>query len=95
MTLLSQKYLPTDSAPNIADIGDVAGYTHLLLMLSRIPADNTAAPDPRELAMAMRRWSDSIRSQMPHYAPSIWAVPSNATTSPTGLATTSAPTHVP
>lgn len=25
--------------------------------------------------------------------PSIWAVPSNATTSPTGLATTSAPTH--
>lgn len=27
--------------------------------------------------------------------PSIWAVPSNATTSPTGLATTSAPTHAP
>lgn len=69
MTLLSQKYLPSDGTPDIADIGDVAGYTHLLLMLSRIPADNTAAPDPRELAMAMRRWSDSIRSQMPHYAP--------------------------
>lgn len=69
MTLLSQKYLPSDYTPDIADIGDVAGYTHLLLILSRIPADNTAAPDPRELAMAMRRWSDSIRRQMPHYAP--------------------------
>ena len=69
MTLLSQKYLPSDYTPDIADIGDVAGYTHLLLMLSRIPADNPAAPDPRELAMSMRRWSDSIRSQMPHYAP--------------------------
>ena len=69
MTLLSQKYLPSDYTPDIADIGDVAGYTHLLLMLSRIPADNPAAPDPRELAMAMRRWSDSICSQMPHYAP--------------------------
>ena len=47
MTLLSQKYLPSDYTPDIADIGDVAGYTHLLRMLSPIPADNPAAPDPR------------------------------------------------
>lgn len=70
MTALSPKYLPSDSStPDIANINDVSGYTHLLLMLSRLPDRSPDAPDRRELAMTMRRWSDGIRRQMPHYAP--------------------------
>ena len=44
MTLLSQKYLPSDYTPDIADIGDVASYTHLLLISAGYPP--TTPPPP-------------------------------------------------